>query len=179
MAISVDHATRVITVPQADLTLVSGTIYSLDVDTFRGWLKDYEDGEAGIVLPDMHRHNTEVVLAGVTYARSVEIINGFTVEFETGNYTVVTSGANHNIGDVKTANSVSLITNNSAGLQIVTQGSGLSAAQDTKLDELHKLQGLDISNPMTVTPTSRSAGAGVSQTISGDGETTSTVTRDP
>lgn len=45
-----------------------------------------------------------------------------------------------------------------------------------KVDDLHKLQGLDASNPMTVTPTSRAAGT-VTQTISGDGSSTSTVTR--
>ena len=58
----------------------------------------------------------------------------------------------------------------------VSTGSGLSTDQATQLDELHKLQGLDASNPMTVTPTSREAGS-ISQTISGDGSTTSTVTR--
>lgn len=45
-----------------------------------------------------------------------------------------------------------------------------------KIDELHKLQGLDADNPMTVTPTSRVAGD-ISQTISGNGTTTTTVTR--
>ena len=58
----------------------------------------------------------------------------------------------------------------------VEVGSGLSAEEQTKLDELHKLQGLDASNPMTVTPTSRAAGT-ISQVISGDGENTTTVTR--
>jgi len=53
---------------------------------------------------------------------------------------------------------------------------GMSTAQETKLDELHKISGLDSNNPMTVTPASRSAGT-VSQVISGDGETTTTVTR--
>ena len=54
--------------------------------------------------------------------------------------------------------------------------SGLTTSESNQLDELHKLQGLDASNPMTVTPTSRVAGT-ISQTISGDGENTSTVTR--
>jgi len=54
--------------------------------------------------------------------------------------------------------------------------SGLTTSESDQLDELHKLQGLDASNPMTVTPTSRVAGT-ISQTISGDGENTSTVTR--
>lgn len=46
----------------------------------------------------------------------------------------------------------------------------------TQVDEMHKIHGLDSGNPMTVTTTSRSAGT-ITQTISGDGETTSTVTR--
>ena len=45
-----------------------------------------------------------------------------------------------------------------------------------QIDDLHQLQGLNIANPMTVTPTSREAGT-IQQTISGDGKTTSTVTR--
>jgi len=44
--------------------------------------------------------------------------------------------------------------------------------------EIWRTMGLDVANPMTVTPTSRIAGD-VSQTITGDGETTSTVTRNP
>jgi hypothetical protein len=47
----------------------------------------------------------------------------------------------------------------------------------TKVDELYKLEGLDISNPVTTTPTSRDAGPTISQVITGDGITTSTVTR--
>jgi hypothetical protein len=46
----------------------------------------------------------------------------------------------------------------------------------TQIDDIHKIHGLDLSNPMTVTPTSREAGT-IEQTISGDGTTTSTVTR--
>jgi len=54
----------------------------------------------------------------------------------------------------------------------------ITAAVDLspKLDELHKLEGLDSANPVTTTPTSRVAGS-VTQVISGDGITTSTVTR--
>lgn len=54
--------------------------------------------------------------------------------------------------------------------------SGLTAAESAALDELHRLQGLKVGEPMTVTPTSRTAGT-ISQTITGDGETTTTVTR--
>ena len=42
--------------------------------------------------------------------------------------------------------------------------------------ELHKIHGLDISAPLTVTPTTRVAGT-ISQDITGDGTSTTTVTR--
>jgi hypothetical protein len=44
------------------------------------------------------------------------------------------------------------------------------------VDELHRLQGLNAANPMTVTPTSRTSGD-ISLEITGDGITTTTVTR--
>lgn len=45
-----------------------------------------------------------------------------------------------------------------------------------QVEELWQLQGLDDANPMTVTPTSRSV-ANISQDITGDGSSTTTVTR--
>ena len=50
------------------------------------------------------------------------------------------------------------------------------AKAEGETSNLHQLQGLDMANPMTVTPTSREVGT-IQQTISGDGKTTSTVTR--
>lgn len=44
------------------------------------------------------------------------------------------------------------------------------------IDEIWQLKGLDSSNAMTVTPTSRDVDS-ISQTISGNGSTTTTVTR--
>lgn len=46
-----------------------------------------------------------------------------------------------------------------------------------EIDEMHLIHGLKSGEALTVTPTSRTAGA-VSQTISGDGTTTTTVSRD-
>lgn len=66
----------------------------------------------------------------------------------------------------------------STGEALSSAGSGADPTTITKVDELHKIHGLDVSNPMTVTPTSRVAGT-ITQVISGDGETTSTVTRSP
>lgn len=177
MAITIDWGgTNAINVPQADLTPVSGTLYELDVDWFRLQLKALEAGADGMPFPVTHVHNTEITLAGLTFARTVEILSPYTVTFEDGQYTVRCVSANHNIADVKNANQVSLITQNSAGLIKVTTGSGLDANQATQLAEVWQMQGLDNANPLTKTPTTFTVG-GVTITITGDGVTTSTATR--
>lgn len=141
MAVSIDWATKVITIPKADTTLVDAgppEIRSYDVDAFRLELNDIQDSEEGIVFDTTHEHTPEKTLSGITYARFVEIINGYTVEFENGSYTVQLTGANHNIADVQVQNSVGIVVQNSAGL-IVLEGSGLTAAQSAALTQIQKL----------------------------------------
>jgi hypothetical protein len=129
MTVSINWPTGVITIPQNQLTFISGSTYSLDVDAFRLALKDLEDSEEGQVWPDTHRHSTASTLSGVVYARQVEILAPYTVTFEDVGtpYTVSCIGANHNLADVKNVNQVSLIIGNSAGLISVTTGSGVTA----------------------------------------------------
>ena len=179
MAISIDWQTKIITVPQADLSLVSGSLYELDTDAFRLALKALEDSEEGMLYPNTHVHNTEVTVAGVTFARTIEIVNGYSVTFDPdAAYTVKLVGSNNNIFDVESGilnqNGVSVIAGNSAGLI----NTGLTAADILKLDELWRIAGLDESNPLVVTKTARTAGD-IDQTIAGDGENLSTVTRNP
>lgn len=126
--ISIDWSTKIIFIPQAYLTNLGGGIYELDVDTFRLDLKDLEDSEDGMMFLKTHNHNSTVTLSGVTYARTFEVINGYIVEFEDGNYTTKCVGANHNISDVKIVNQVSLLIGNSAGLIQITSGSGVLPA---------------------------------------------------
>lgn len=171
MAITINWATKVITIPKADLTPLGGLFYELDINVLRLALKDLEDDEAGMIYPVTHNHNSTVLVGGLTLARVVEIINGYTITFEDGQYAVSLVGANSNILDVVNLNQVSVRSSNSAGLVQVAGG-----VSDTKIDELHKIHGLDPSNPVTVTPSSRVVG-GISQDITGDGETTSTITR--
>lgn len=193
MALSINWATKVINVPQADLSIVATGLYELDVDEFRLALKDIEDSEDGIPFPDTHRHNTQVTLSGVTYARTFEIINGYTVTFQdTGTpYAVRCVGANHNIADVKNVNNVSLIIGNSAGLIAVNTGGstgpsvaeiaaavrGELAPELDRVMDLGKIHGLQPGAPLVITPNSRAA-ADVMQTLVTAGETV-TVTRGP
>ena len=119
MAITINWATKVISVPKAVMTLVSSSpfeIRQLNIDTFRLALKDLEDDVEGQPWPTTHNHNTAVTVGGVTLARVVEMINGYTITFEDGNYAVNLVGANSNIGDVVNLNSVSVRAANSAGL---------------------------------------------------------------
>lgn len=189
MAISVNCATKVITVPRADLGLISAGLYELSIESFRLWLKDWEDSEVGMAMPDTHRRNAPVTLAGATYAQTFEVINGYTVTFEDvgSPYTVVCVGANHNLGDVKTVNQVSLIVGNSAGLIQVATGAGPTAeevatavraaltAELQQVTDVARIHGLVSGQPLVVTPSSRVAGP-VTQAIDTAGDTV-TVTR--
>src|SRR3990167_8753976 len=119
MAITINWSTKVISVPKADLTLISSSpieIRELNINTFRLTLKDLEDDVEGMPYLTTHNHNTTLAVGGVTLARVVEIINGYTVTFENGSYAVNLVGANSNIGDVLNLNSVSVRAANSAGL---------------------------------------------------------------
>lgn len=124
MAISIDWATKVISVSQADLTYVSPGLYELDVEDFRRWLKDIEDSEEGMAFPDTHRRNAPVTLSGTTYAQTFELLAPYTVTFENGSYRVRVTGGNHNIADRMNPNSVSIEIGNSAGLIAVDTGGG-------------------------------------------------------
>lgn len=116
MAITIDWGTKVIAVPQSFLTLISGTSYSLDTNAFHIALKDLEDSEEGIHFPPTHNHNTVVTLGGIQYARIIEMVNGYSITFEDGVYSVSLIGSNNNILDVVNLNQVSIRANNSAGL---------------------------------------------------------------
>jgi hypothetical protein len=138
MAISINWGTRIISVPKADMSLVDvgpPEIRELDLNDFHLTLKDLEDNEAGMPYPDTHVHNTEVVLGSITLARVIEIINGYTVTFEDGNYQVDLVGANSNVSDVTNLNSVGLRSYNSAGL-ITFGGADASSIADAIWDEV-------------------------------------------
>jgi len=140
MAITIDWGnTYKIQVPQADLTLVSGTLYELDTDQFRLDLKSLEASEDGMPFSKTHDHNTQYEVAGVTYARSIEILSPYSVEFEDGAYSVRLTGSNNNIFDIQNGilvqNQVQVIPTNSAGLVAVSTGVAASVIADAVWDK--------------------------------------------
>jgi len=137
MAVTIDYTTFIINIPQAYLTLVTGTLYELDTEGFREDLKSIEDSENGIVWPDTHNHNSTVTVAGDTYARAIEIKAPFSVEFEDGQISVKLVGSNNNIFDVENGilvqNQVQVIPGNAAGLIVKNIGSGVTSQDKTDI----------------------------------------------
>jgi hypothetical protein len=181
MAITIDYsnpAQYVINVPRADLTLVSSSpteIRELDIDDFRQALADIQDDAEGMAFPTAYVHTAPLTVAGVTLARVVEILDPYVVQFEDGQYNVNIVGGNSNLSDVTIKNQVGLNTANSAGLQQVTSGSGLSPDQDARLRELWQFRGLDPDNSLEIEDDEQRA-AGITLDVDDDG-TTTTVDR--
>lgn len=163
MAITVDWPTKVINIPKADTQLVQASpteIRQLDLNSFRLTLKDLEDDEYGMVSIRTHNHNAPVTVGGVTLARVVEIINGYTVTFEDGQYAVNLVGANSNIGDVVNVNQVSVRSANSAGLTYSKQAED-TAFGDSRvwIDTLNGLPGTEYPRGTTSDPVDNLADA--------------------
>ncbi len=138
MPISVDWTNKIFFVPQGDLLLITGTLYEMDTEVdFRQAVNAIMAGEEGIIFNDPIDHNTQYTVAGVTYARKVEVINGYSLTFTPDSqWSVRLAGSNNNLFDIENGvlnqNQVQVIAQNSAGLQVVTVGSGVT--EQDKLD---------------------------------------------
>ena len=134
MSYSVNWSTQLITIPLADLTLVSTGLYQLNLSDFHEEIRRLEwEFTEGLPWPHIIDYVASVTFGGVTLAPVITVTNGYTVEFEAGMYAVNLVGANSNIADVAVINGVSIRPQNSAGLQVVTQGSGVTAQDKTDI----------------------------------------------
>lgn len=174
MATTLDQATKVFSVPQADLNLVSGTFYTQDTNAWRLEVGALMDNEAYIWMDVPVSHNTEVTIAGTVYARTLELINGYSITYTPDSaWTVQQEGSNNNFFSVSDGilnqNGVQVIPTNSAGL-----------IASPKIDEVHTRLGLEEGNAITDTPTGiDSADGSIDIERTGDGVTSSTLTRQP
>lgn len=129
MAFSYNFLTNVITIPQSDCVLVSGTFYRLPTKTvFKAEVDAFFASEQGIVFSDAISHNSEYTVAGVTYAPKVEVVAPYSVEFSpSAAWSVELTESNNNLWDIGagilTQNQVQVIPTNTAGL-IISGGSG-------------------------------------------------------
>jgi hypothetical protein len=129
MAMTLDPATKVFTIQQADLTLVTGTLYTADTDALRKEMMSLLASEPYIWMPDSFNHNTQVVVAGVTYARTLTTLNGYSYTFSPDSqWSALLEGSNNDFWDIEAGflnqNQVQVIPTNAAGL-IVNEGQAL------------------------------------------------------
>lgn len=168
MAISINPATYVISIPKADTTFLGTNaatgyeIRSYDEYALMRELADYMDSEEGIGLPNAFTHATQVTISGIVYARSILFLSPYTITFESGTYQVkVVGGSNNNLLDVLNPNNVSVIPANSAGLQTVnTAGSSGPTAAEIAAAVLASLQATAIPVNMTQVKGQSIAGVG-------------------
>lgn len=134
MSYTVNWVTKVISVPLTDLTLVSGSNYTLNAADFWIEVRRLEaDPTQGLYAIQALEHVDTQVLSGITYVPIEKLINGYTWFINTTNINCSLIGPNSNLLDTFIpGNGVSVLANNSAGKQQV--GSGLDAGQDASLN---------------------------------------------
>jgi len=119
MAITINWPTGIISIPRNDLTLVQSSpneIRQLDLNSFRLTLKSLEASPEGLTWTITHVHNPPFDVGTVELARSVKILEPYTITFEDGQYAVNITGGNTNLADRVNVNQVSVRPSNSAGL---------------------------------------------------------------
>lgn len=162
MAITVDWPNKIINIPRNDLILLQSVpteIRELDLNELRLRLKDLEDDPEGMPWVDTHRHVQPISVGGVTLARVLEIINGYTVTFEDGQYAVNLKGANTNVQDVTNVNQVSVRPSNSAGLQDLSTVLAASYNGEVVVDVINGQSGTSIPIGTRSTPVDNFADA--------------------
>lgn len=129
MSYAVNWVTKVVTIPTADLTLISGNHYSLAMADMLAEVRrlewDFADGLWADAILD--HSDTRFDFAGVDYAPFDDFINGYTVQITGTAERVDLLGSNNNLVDVLIATGITVVPSNSAGLQIVSTGSGVTA----------------------------------------------------
>lgn len=131
MSYSVDWIAKEVTIPTADLTLVSGNHYSLDMTDFLAEIRRLEwVFTEGLWAPAIVNHSdTRFDFAGANYAPFDEILNGYTIQISGSATRVDLLGSNNDIIDSLIVTGVSIVPSNSAGLQIVEVAGGGGSGQ--------------------------------------------------
>jgi len=134
---------------------------------------DCYSGKPGTSTPELDFNSVNVELGIRNYTGGIKLVNkdgnkSVSIDMNSGHIILdgtVTSGT-------IVCRGVGKLTDTSSGASV------LNEMHDSRYSyEAWQLAGLDSTNPLTVTPTSRTAGASVTQTITGDPETSITVTR--
>lgn len=150
-------------------------------------IHDAQDDVVGMPFPPIATFFNPVVLTPTASTFLNVVLNDqWRIESLSGSGTLTVGDGNvvniNNGIDIFAPNVLVNMVNNtsSAGVLVQGTGSGLNASQATQLLELYKRLGLDVADPVTDVPagiTTQSGGIDIVR--SGDGETSSTLTRQP
>ena len=153
MTYTVDWENSKVTIPTTDLTFVQSDpdIYELDVGDFWLAVRAIEASEEAMPFKRIVANTAPKSVAGITLGRVIEVINGYSIEFEDGMYSVNVVGGNNNFANVKVQNYVSVNTANSAGMTGTTQDPSFTEDDRTVHVKTNKFLG----NPQEITSDSR------------------------
>lgn len=146
---------------------------------WKRWVKDNSQFEKAFNVEG----GTPIGATGIFTGKTLILTNGWKLESGDWDHLSFVNGnlfSDDGVDTVPNPNfSASLKTFGTVNAQGISSGgveqSTLNAVLNL-VDELHKIQGLDINNPMTVTQNQRVSGP-IDLEIGGDGQTISTVTR--
>jgi len=140
MAYSADWINKTVTIPASDMAVISGNDYNLDMADFHKEIRRLEwEFVDGLWAEQILDHTiAKINFAGADYAPFDEIINGYEIKFEAGVERVNLLGSNNNLVDVLIYTGVSVVPSNSAGLQVVATGSGVTAQDKIDIANLSR-----------------------------------------
>ena len=117
MAYTVNWTTKVIDVPLSDLTLISGSNYTLDTGDFWIEMRRLESSPTdGLWAEQVLEFVDTQILSGITYSATVKLINGYTWQVMSTDKNVSLIGKNSNLVETFIpGNGISILGNNSGG----------------------------------------------------------------
>ncbi len=170
----------------------------VDLQTLHDFVEDYMASPVGLVEDGSWDFRGDILLPngkiedpnnpGVFTQIILELNPEWQIQFYSGSgYTRIFGGkifggvGNEPMLATGTAGDITVLETQVDGVVVeVDTGSGLTAAQSTQLAEIYKRLGLDIADPITDTTAGIDSGSGdINIDRTGDGETTSTLTRQP
>jgi len=135
----IDWANKIVHIFKTDMVQVEqppNEGWKLDMVWFKKAIGDRMDDVDGQVYPDIINHYPAVQLGGTNLAPVVEIINGYKVHFENGQYYVLLNGSNTNLMEHVILNDVSIRSNNAAGMQDLSLLRSSVFGKEVVLDEV-------------------------------------------
>lgn len=110
---TVDWQNKIVHIEINDLKSVAQNIYELNPLDFKEKAQGFEASEEGILHDEIVEYKPPIYLDGATVPDVVEVVNGYTITFEDGQYAVNLKGANSNIAEVTNVNGVQVRSFNS------------------------------------------------------------------